>query len=158
MGRVSLPMMFSVAAADLPGPGPNGLAQTPPMGWMSWEIFRCNIDHTLFEETVDRMADDGYLQAGYDTVSIDDCWENRSRDVDGHLIPNPERFPNGMKAMGDYMHSRGVRFGTYSDAGTLTCQRFPGMKSHELADASTFASWGVDYLKLDGCNNNRSNF
>lgn len=128
------------------------------MGWMSWEIFRCHIDQALFEVMTDRIVEDGYLAAGYDTVSVDDCWMNRSRDEHGQLIPDPTRFPKGMKALGDYMHSKGVRFGTYSDAGTLTCEKYPGMKGHEEADAATFASWGVDYLKLDGCNNNRSNF
>jgi len=151
-------VMFAEVQGQLPGPGPNGLALTPPMGWMSWEVFRCHIDHTLFEQMTDRLVEDGYLAAGYDTVSVDDCWMNHSRDDGGHVIPNPKRFPAGMKALGDYMHSKGVRFGTYSDAGTMTCEKGPGMKGHEVDDANTFASWGVDYLKLDGCNNNHSNF
>jgi len=151
-------VMPVLAIGQKVGPGPNGLAKTPPMGWMSWEIFRCHIDHTLFEQMTDHMVDDGYLAAGYNTVSVDDCWMNRTRDVNGYIIPNPKRFPAGMKNLGDYMHSRGVRFGTYSDAGTLTCERYPGMKGHEVDDANTFASWGVDYLKLDGCNNNHSNY
>lgn len=151
-------LLTASTSSPNPGPGPNGLAQTPPMGWMSWEIFRCHINQTLFEQMTDRIVEDGYLAAGYDTVSVDDCWMNRSRDDHGLLIADLTRFPKGMKALGDYMHSKGVRFGTYSDAGTLTCERYPGMKGHEEADATTFASWGVDYLKLDGCNNNRSNF
>jgi len=139
------------------------------MGWMSWEIFRCQtdcakhpthcIDHNLYEQMTDHISSDGYLEVGYNQVSIDDCWENKSgRDITGKLLPDASRFPSGMKALGDYMHSRGVRFGTYSDEGTLTCEHRPGSKGHEKIDADTFASWGVDYLKLDGCNNNRPGF
>merc|ERR1712151_1430394 len=156
------------ASNSNPGPGPNGLALTPPMGWMSWEIFRCQtncathpdscIDHNLYEQMADRISEDGYLEVGYNQVSIDDCWENRSRDVDGHLKPDASRFPSGMKAMGDYMHARGVQFGTYSDEGTVTCQRYPASKDHEEDDANVFASWGVDYLKLDGCHNTHDDF
>merc|ERR1712048_1178125 len=159
------PEMFAAVS----GPGPNGLVKTPPMGWMSWEIFRCQtdcanhpdscIDHNLYEQMTDRIAEDGYLAAGYNQVSIDDCWENHDgRDSQGHLIPDASRFPDGMKALGDYMHSKGVKFGTYSDEGTKTCGGFPGTKDHEVDDANTFASWGVDYLKLDGCNNNQAGY
>jgi len=151
------------------GPGPNGLAKTPPMGWMSWEIFRCQtncethpnscIDHNLYEQMTDRLVEDGYLTAGYDQISIDDCWEDKSgRDAGGHLVPDATRFPDGMKAMGDYMHNRGVKFGTYSDEGTKTCGGYPGTKGYEQDDAETFASWGVDYLKLDGCHNDKAGF
>jgi len=155
--------------ANSKGPGPNDLARTPPMGWMSWEIFRCQtdcathpdscIDHTLYEQMTDRIVDDGYLAAGYDQVSIDDCWENHAgRDANDNLIPDSSRFPDGMTALGDYMHSKGVRFGTYSDEGTKTCGGYPGTKGHEGDDAKTFASWGVDYLKLDGCYNNQTGY
>lgn len=151
------------------GPGPNGLVRTPPMGWMSWEIFRCEtdcsahsdscIDHNLYEKTADALVEGGYLAAGYDQVSIDDCWEDVSgRDSNGMLVPDSSRFPSGMKALGDYMHSKGVRFGTYSDEGTKTCGGYPGTKDHEDDDAKTFASWGVDYLKLDGCYNDQSGY
>lgn len=98
-----------------------------------------------------RLAEDGYLSVGYSTVSIDDCWEDHHRDKDGQLWWNATRFPSGMKALGDHMHSCGVNFGIYSDVGTGTCCRYPGMKNHEEDDALLFASWGVDYLKLDGC-------
>lgn len=155
--------------AMLPGPGPNGLAKTPPMGWMSWEIFRCEvnctthpdacIDHNLYERMTDHIASDGYLEAGYNQVSIDDCWANKfSRDPQGRLFPDPARFPAGMKALGDYMHAKGVRFGTYGDEGKYTCGFYPGTKDHEKADADTFASWGVDYLKLDGCYEEQPDF
>jgi len=152
-----------------PGPGPNGLAKTPPMGWMSWQVFRCEtncqahpdacIDHNLYEQMTDRIVEDGYLALGYDQVSIDDCWENHSgRDARGRLFPDATRFPQGMKSLGDYMHSKGVKFGTYSDEGTKTCGGYPGTKGHETEDAQTFAEWGVDYLKLDGCYNNQQGF
>jgi len=107
----------------------------------------------------DHIASDGYLQAGYNQVSIDDCWEHRDgRDSAGRLFPDASRFPSGMKALGDYMHSKGVKFGTYSDEGTKTCGGFPGTKGHEKVDAETFASWGVDYLKLDGCYNDKAGY
>lgn len=155
-----------VATAD--GPGPNGLAQTPPMGWMSWEIFRCHTDcdkdpencinQNLYESMTDRIVDDGYLAVGYNQVSIDDCWANKTRDAEGKIEPDSDRFPQGMKALGDYMHGKGVRFGTYGDEGRLTCQHYPGTAGHEEIDAQTFAAWDVDYLKLDGCWNNASGF
>eukprot|EP01003_Olkasia_polycarbonata_P003061 NODE_162_length_1323_cov_114.195447_g129_i0.p1 GENE.NODE_162_length_1323_cov_114.195447_g129_i0~~NODE_162_length_1323_cov_114.195447_g129_i0.p1 ORF type:complete len:406 (+),score=114.91 NODE_162_length_1323_cov_114.195447_g129_i0:29-1219(+) len=156
--------LFAVCAAD------NGLARTPPMGWMSWEIFRCQIDcanhpdacinEKLYKTMTDHIVSDGYLAAGYKTVSIDDCWENKTpeRDSQGRLAPNPQRFPSGMKALGDYMHGKGVNFGIYSDEGTKTCGGYPGSKGYEAVDAKTFADWGVDYLKLDGCYNNGPGF
>jgi len=138
------------------------------MGWMSWEIFRCQtnctthpdscIDHNLYEQMTDRIAEDGFLAAGYSQVSIDDCWQERHRNADGQLEPDVNRFPDGMKAMGDYMHAKGVSFGTYSDIGTGTCCRFPGTKNHEEEDSELFASWGVDYLKMDGCFDNHDHY
>lgn len=145
-------------------PGPNGLSKTPPMGWMSWERFRCQTDcathpaecinEKLYQQMASVMASEGYLDAGYHTVSIDDCWESKQRTSDGELQPDPERFPSGLKALGDYMHKLGVKFGIYSDMGTHTCGGYPGSEGYEEKDANTFASWGVDYLKLDGCYNN----
>lgn len=152
------------------GPGPNGLALVPPMGWMSWEIFRCETDCAkfptkcisadLYTETADAMAGDGYLAAGYSTVSIDDCWEadDGPRKKGAPLTGDPKRFPDGMKAVGDHLHGKGVRFGIYSDEGSQTCGGFPGSEGYEKMDADTFASWGVDYLKLDGCYNTRTGF
>ena len=143
------------------------------MGWMSWEIFRCQtncathpdscINAQLYSQMVDKVAADGYLQAGYKTVSIDDCWEaplqrGPKGDPTKPLSGDPKRFPLGMKHLGDYMHSKGVSFGIYSDEGTQTCGGFPGSEGYERLDADTFASWGVDYLKLDGCYNNKSGF
>lgn len=150
-----------------PGPGPNSLSRTPPMGWMSWQVFRCEtecdkhptacINQELYAEMADAMANE-YKEAGYETVSIDDCWEDVKGRMDGKLVPDMKRFPDGMKALGDHMHSKGIKFGIYSDEGTRTCGGFPGSQGYEKADAETFAAWGVDYLKLDGCYNNQSGF
>jgi hypothetical protein len=112
-------------------------------------------------DMTDRIASDGYLEAGYNQVSIDDCWEQKDPKRDpktNELAPDPKRFPSGMKALGDYMHSKGVKFGIYSDEGTSTCGGYPGSKGYENIDAKTFASWGVDYLKLDGCNNDKEGY
>jgi len=138
------------------------------MGWMSWEIFRCQtncskypghcINHALYEQMTDRLTADGYLAAGYDQVSIDDCWADRQRDAAGRLVPDAERFPAGMLALGRYMHAKGIRFGTYGDEGGSTCAKYPGSKGHEAVDAETFAEWGVDYLKMDGCRDDHSQY
>jgi alpha-N-acetylgalactosaminidase len=96
------------------------------------------------------------LAVGYNQVSIDDCWANKTRDADGHMTPDADRFPAGMKALGDYMHAKDVRFGHYGDIGGSTCAKYPGIRDHKIDDANTFASWGVDYLKMDGCRENHS--
>lgn len=135
---------------------------------MSWERFRCQtdckthptecIDESLYKVMADHIAADGYLEAGYNQVSIDDCWEEHSGRKDGKLVPDAGRFPSGIKALADYMHAKGVNFGIYSDEGTKTCGGYPGSKDFEEVDARTFAEWGVDYLKLDGCNNNLAGY
>lgn len=140
----------------------NGLARTPPMGWLHWERFRCLtncteypgecINDQLFREMADEMISGGYLDAGYEYLIIDDCWLANSRDSQGRLQPDPDRFPNGISGLADYVHSLGLKFGIYEDYGTLTCAGYPGSQGYERIDAQTFASWGVDYLKLDGCN------
>lgn len=143
----------------------NGLALTPPMGWLTWERFRCNIDcvkdpencisEHLIKKQADRLVKDGYLALGYEYVIIDDCWLATTRDNQTHqLQPDPIRFPNGIKALADYVHSKGLKFGIYEDYGTKTCAGYPGSMDFLQLDAQTFASWGVDYLKFDGCNSN----
>lgn len=97
------------------------------------------------------MVSDGFLAAGYDYVIIDDCWASKERDSEGRLQPDPERFPNGIKNLSDYIHGKGLKFGIYGDYGTKTCGGYPGSINHLELDANTFADWGVDYLKLDGC-------
>ncbi|CAI5450196.1 unnamed protein product [Caenorhabditis angaria] len=142
----------------------NGLARTPPMGWMSWTAFYCEIDcvkhptgcinEQLYKDMTDRLAEDGYLEAGYHSVHIDDCWSEMERDSNGVLVANKTRFPSGMKALAKYMHDKGINFGIYEDYGTKTCGGYPGSYQHLKTDAETFAAWDVDYLKLDGCNIN----
>ena len=126
------------------------LAKIPPMGWNSWNKFGCNINEKLIKEIADAMVTSGMKGAGYEYIVIDDCWQIK-RDSNGNIIPDPERFPSGIKALADYVHSKGLKFGIYSDAGTKTCQRRPGSRGYEYQDARTYASWGVDYLKYDWC-------
>lgn len=127
------------------------LAQLPPMGWNSWNTFGWQINEQLIFEMADLMASQGYREAGYEYLVIDDCWSLRERGKDGRIVPDPEKFPHGMKAVADYVHSKGLKFGMYSCAGTHTCGGHPGSFEHEFDDADTFAEWGVDYLKYDYC-------
>jgi alpha-galactosidase len=129
----------------------NGLALTPPMGWNSWNTFHCDVDEELIRGIADAMVSSGMKDAGYEYVVIDDCWQV-DRDAEGNILPDPERFPSGMKALADYVHSKGLKFGLYSDAGTATCQGRPGSRGYEFQDARQYAAWGVDYLKYDWCN------
>ena len=127
------------------------LGMTPPMGWNSWNTFTWNISEALIRETADAMVSSGLKDAGYEYVVIDDCWSLKQRDENGDLVADPEKFPNGMKAVADYVHSKGLKFGMYSCCGTHTCAGYPGSFEHEFQDAATFAAWGVDYLKYDNC-------
>lgn len=127
------------------------LALTPPMGWNSWNRFACNVGEQLIRETADAMVTSGMQAVGYQYVNIDDCWQV-SRDQQGKIVADPVRFPAGIKALADYVHSKGLKLGIYTDAGTLTCQKRPGSFDHELQDVKTYASWGVDYVKIDWCN------
>ncbi|KAJ8718023.1 hypothetical protein PYW07_005953 [Mythimna separata] len=139
----------------------NGLALTPPMGWLTWERFRCITDckkypnecisENLIKRTADRMVSDGYLDAGYEYLGIDDCWLEKTRGPDGRMVPDKERFPSGMKAIADYIHGKGLKFGMYEDYGNLTCAGYPGVLGNERLDIQTFVDWDIDYLKLDGC-------
>ncbi|HEX6352206.1 NPCBM/NEW2 domain-containing protein [Actinophytocola sp.] len=129
------------------------LAETPPMGWNSWNKFHCDIDEELIRETADAMVSSGMKAAGYEYVNIDDCWMAPQRDAEGRLQADPERFPSGIKAVADYVHARGLKLGIYSSAGTKTCQGLPASLDHETTDAASFAEWGVDLLKYDNCNN-----
>jgi alpha-galactosidase len=128
-----------------------GLASTPPMGWNSWNNFACNVDESLIRQTADAMVSSGMRDAGYVYINIDDCWQGL-RDSLGFIQPDPQRFPSGIKALGDYIHSLGLKFGLYSDAGKQTCGGRPGSRGYEYQDALQYAKWGVDYLKYDWCN------
>ena len=128
-----------------------GLALTPPMGFNTWNKFGCNVSDELVRGMADAMVKSGMKDAGYQYIVIDDCWQVK-RDEHANIVPDPQRFPNGMKAVADYVHSLGLKFGIYSDAGAKTCERRPGGLGHEYQDALMYASWGVDYLKYDWCN------
>jgi alpha-galactosidase len=127
------------------------LAPTPPMGWNSWNKFGCNVSEDMIRQMADAMAKSGMKDAGYQYIVIDDCWQVE-RDASANIVPDPKRFPSGIKATADYVHSLGLKFGIYSDAGSMTCAKRPGSLGHEYQDALQYASWGVDYLKYDWCN------
>lgn len=127
------------------------LAKTPPMGWNSWNKFHCDVSEILIMQMADAMVSSGMRDAGYEYIVIDDCWQV-SRDKNGEIVPDSVRFPHGMKYVADYVHSKGLKFGIYSCAGKLTCEKRPGGLGHEYQDARTYASYGVDYLKYDWCN------
>lgn len=124
---------------------------TPPMGWNSWNTFGPHINEQLIFETADAIVAEGLLEKGYEYLVIDDCWSLKERDENERLVADPEKFPHGMKAVADYVHSKGLKFGIYSCAGNLTCAGYPGSFEHEFIDAQTFAEWGVDFLKYDYC-------
>ena len=127
------------------------LGITPPMGWNSWNTFTWEINDKLIREAADAFVSEGLKDAGYEYVVIDDCWSEKQRDKNGKLVPDHWKFPDGIKPVADYVHSKGLKFGMYSCAGTHTCGGHPGSFEHEFDDAETFAEWGVDYLKYDYC-------
>jgi len=128
----------------------NGLGKTPQMGWNSWNHFGCNINENLIKKTAFSIANGPLKAAGYQYVNLDDCWQI-ARNKSGYIIEDPKAFPSGMPALIDYVHSLGLKFGLYSDAGTYTCGGRPGSLGYEKEDATTYASWKVDYLKYDNC-------
>ena len=125
------------------------ILKTPPMGWSTWNTFGENINEELLIQTADVLINNGYKDAGYEYIIIDDCWSLKERDKYGNLQADPEKFPHGMKYIADYIHSKGLKFGMYSDCGFWTCARYPGSWGYEYQDAKKFAEWGVDYLKYD---------
>ena len=129
----------------------NGLARTPPMGWNSWNRFGCNVSAELIRGMADAMVSSGMKDAGYQYVVIDDCWQV-ARERSGRIVADSVRFPAGIKAVADYVHGKGLKFGIYTDAGRRTCQGRPGTYGYETIDARTYAEWGVDYVKEDWCN------
>ncbi|XP_052441266.1 alpha-N-acetylgalactosaminidase-like [Carassius gibelio] len=156
-------LAFCTAACALE----NGLMRTPPMGWLAWERFRCDTDclmdpdncisEHLFMEMADRLSEDGWRELGYVYINIDDCWSSMQRDSQGRLQADPKRFPRGIAHLAQYVHDRGLKLGIYGDMGTHTCGGYPGTTLDKIqTDAQTFADWGVDMLKLDGCYSNSS--
>ena len=138
----------------------NGAARTPPMGWMDWMYYTTEIDEALIKRTADEMASGGYRDAGYTVLSIDDGWSAPARDpVTNDLVADPVRFPSGIKALADYVHNLGLLLGIYADVGAETCGGYVGLNmtadladKQYIKDMATFASWGIDSLKVDGCN------
>jgi len=129
------------------------LAPTPPMGWNSWNTFQTNISEQLVKDIADVMVSSGMKDAGYTYLVLDDGWMAMDRDPKtGDLLPDPKKFPNGLKPVIDYVHSKGLKFGLYNCAGTKTCAGYPGTRGYEYQDARLYASLGTDYLKFDWCN------
>jgi alpha-galactosidase len=147
----ALTVTASAAGAATPS-SYNGLAGTPPMGFNDWNAYGCGVSAGLIESAAKYMHTSGMQTAGYRYVNIDDCWLEPQRGAGGQLVADPAKFPQGIPAVAEYVHSLGLKLGIYEDAGTSTCAGYPGSYGHEAADAATFASWGVDYLKYDQCN------
>ena len=131
----------------------NGVALTPPMGWSSWNLFASKINEDLIKEIADAMKNSGLVEAGYEYVNIDDCWQSSERDENGRLQCDKATFPHGMKALSEYVNSRGLKLGLYSSNGTHTCEDYPASLRHEAADADSLAEWGIEYFKYDFCHN-----
>ena len=152
--KLALFLMFltcGLSTAQVTGGSPQAsLAPTPPMGWNSWNKFGCNVSEKLIREIADAMVSSGMQAAGYKYVSIDDCWQV-SREADGTMSPIPSVFPR-IKSLADYVHGKGLKLRIYNDVGRLTCEKRPGSFEHEVQDAKTYASWGIDYVKVDWCN------
>ena len=126
------------------------LAQTPPMGWISWNLFEGNISEDIVKQLADAMVETGLKDAGYEYIILDDLWHG-GRDENGYVYPDPKKFPNGMKVVADYVHSKGLKFGIYTDIAEYTCAGMVGSYGYEEKDAQTYAEWGVDYVKVDYC-------
>ncbi|KAJ3115276.1 hypothetical protein HDU96_000898 [Phlyctochytrium bullatum] len=129
----------------------NGVGLTPSMGWSSWNLFACKIDENLIKSMADALVSTGLAEAGYRYVNIDDCWQAPERAADGTIQAHPTTFPSGIKSLADYVHSKGLKFGIYSSAGSKTCEKLPGSLGKEEEDARVYAEWGVDYVKMDNC-------
>ncbi len=137
---------------------PDSLVLTPPLGWNSWNVFHENINENQIKEVADAMVTSGLRDAGYIYLNLDDNWMHTKRDANGDLQNHPTTFPSGMKALADYIHAKGLKFGVYGDRGKRTCHHYNsnwdsenGSYMHEEQDAKKFAEWGVDYLKYDNC-------
>ncbi|XP_069760953.1 alpha-N-acetylgalactosaminidase-like isoform X2 [Narcine bancroftii] len=164
-GTLVLFISLYLTLVGLCEPLDNGLARTPPMGWIAWERFKCTTDcklypdncisERLFRAMADKLVEDGWKDLGYQYVNIDDCWSAMVRDINGKLQPDPDRFPSGIKGLAEYVHFKGLKLGIYGDLGHSTCGGYLGtlLETVDL-DARTFAEWEVDMLKLDGCNSN----
>jgi alpha-galactosidase len=161
MRRLALAALIAAAVAAVPAPAtaaPGSPAVKPPLGWNSWNTFGCDINEAKIKAAADAMVNSGMKAAGYQYVVVDDCWQATTRDSAGNLRSDPVRFPSGMKALGDYIHGKGLKFGIYQAPREETCAQYfnaiggaTGALNHEQQDANIFASWGVDFLKYDWC-------
>jgi alpha-galactosidase len=151
MKKIIVLLVFMLYIFNVSGQKYDQLAKTPPMGWNSWNKYGCNVSESLIVGMADAMVNSGMKDAGYEYIVIDDCWQV-SRDANGEIVEDKDRFPHGMKYVADYIHSKGLKFGIYSCAGEQTCAGRPGGRGHEYQDAITYARYGVDYLKYDWCN------
>jgi alpha-galactosidase len=149
---------FSLTLSQtLPAQTTQNLAPTPPMGFNTWNTFQTKISEDMLEVMVDSFVSSGMKDAGYQYFVLDDGWMAMERDKNGSLVADPVKFPHGMKAFADYVHSKGLKFGIYNCAGSKTCAGYPGTRGHEYEDARLYASWGVDFLKYDWCNTDSLN-
>ncbi|OQR63396.1 alpha-galactosidase [Streptomyces maremycinicus] len=162
LSTLSVCALTALSLAALPSPPAaaldNALGLTPQMGWNSWNAYHCDIDENKIKSAADHLVSTGLRDAGYTYVNIDDCWQRATRDGDGNLVADPDRFPAGINALADYVHAKGLKLGIYATPGSRTCanifDNYPGQLGslgHEEQDAQTFAAWGVDYLKYDWC-------
>ncbi len=145
-------MLALLAANSVSAQKFEGLAPTPPMGWNSWNTFQTAINEKMIMEIADALVSSGMKDAGYTYLVLDDGWMAMERDSLGNLVPDPKKFPHGLKAVVDYVHAKGLKFGLYNCAGTLTCAKYPGTRGYEYQDARNYAAWNIDYLKFDWCN------
>ena len=147
MDKLALLILFFASQASAVQ---NGLARTPQMGWNNWNSLGCDVSEGLLLDTASNLVGLGLRDVGYTYVLLDDCWSD-GRGKDGKIIVDKQRFPSGMKSIASKIHDLGLLYGMYSSAGELTCARYEGSLDHEQADAESWASWDVDYLKYDNC-------
>ena len=155
--KLIISVLITISSLSIFAQNTEKLALTPPMGWNSWNTFQTNISEDLVKGVVDAFIRDGLKDAGYNYIVLDDGWMAMERDAQGNLVPDPKKFPSGLKSLSDYIHSKGLKFGIYNCAGNKTCGGYPGSRGHEYQDALMYASWGVDYLKYDWCNTDKIN-
>ncbi|MGY8908822.1 MAG: glycoside hydrolase family 27 protein [Flavobacteriales bacterium] len=155
--KKALFLLFILASINIQSQKFEGLAKTPPLGWNSWNTFATDINEQLVKDIADKFVELGLKDAGYEYIVLDDGWMAKERDANGTVIADPIKFPNGMKALADYIHSKGLKFGLYNCAGSKTCAGYPGSRGYEYQDARSYASWNVDFLKYDWCNTGKIN-
>eukprot|EP01117_Protostelium_nocturnum_P015908 TRINITY_DN6201_c0_g2_i1.p2 TRINITY_DN6201_c0_g2~~TRINITY_DN6201_c0_g2_i1.p2 ORF type:complete len:417 (-),score=126.61 TRINITY_DN6201_c0_g2_i1:2071-3231(-) len=157
MKKILIIAIFLVMISNISAISKQKASQKPPfgkkpqMGWNSWNKFACAVNETVMKQTIDTFVALKLSSFGYEYINVDDCWAAMERDDNGNIMSDPKTFPSGMKALADYAHSKGLKFGLYSDSGLKTCQRRPGSLGYEQLDARSYASWGIDYLKYDNC-------